>query len=156
MKRKLLPVLSILLTALLVLPLFASCDGGKNNSTDTSAVSETVSDETSNSRKTTKDNLPVKDFGGRDFVVFCRSEHEYEYGEAETATDFVNDVIQKRNNIVEDRFNVKIKTFAIQGNWGQHTEFFTTLRQHLNSGTDDYQLKAKEFFITGKKLIIST
>ncbi|MDD2269625.1 MAG: hypothetical protein PHY15_08825 [Eubacteriales bacterium] len=143
MKRKHLSLLASLLTVLFVLPIMVSCGGDETSSTsNTSAVSQIVSEESTSSRKDVKDNLPVKDFGGRDFVIFCRTEHKYEFAESETATDFINDVIQKRNDIVEDRFGVNIKTFDVIGNWGPHTDFFTTLRSHLQSGEDEYQLVA--------------
>lgn len=142
MKKAKLKLITCMLVILMLLTLVAGCTTGGGDNTSSEPEAQSNTSEVVNSRKNAKDNLPEKDFGGKDFVIFCRDEHLYEYAEKETATEFVNDVIQKRNATVEDRFGVKIKTFSIPGNWGTHSEFFTTLRSHLNAGSEDYHLVA--------------
>lgn len=142
MKNKKLKLASYMLIILMLISLVPGCTTSDNGNTSSKPESQSTTSEIETTRKNAKDNLPEQNFGGRDFVIYCRDEHAYEFVEKETATEFVNDVIQKRNANVEDRFGVKIKTFTVPGNWGTHTEFFTTLRTHLNSGTDDYQLVA--------------
>ena len=136
--------LAIFMVLILVLPLIVAC-GDNNTSTtsdNTSSKAESLSETSESSRKTIKDNLPDRDFDEKDFVIFCRSEHEYEFAAEELNNEFINDTIYNRNAEVEERFNVNIKTFAVEGDWGVHTEFFSTLKNYLQSGEDEFQLIA--------------
>ncbi|HBL83689.1 MAG: hypothetical protein A2Y17_08885 [Clostridiales bacterium GWF2_38_85] len=142
MKTKKFSAFIILLAIVFILPLIAACDNDDTSSASSTSEESVVSETSDSSRKSAKDNLPDRDFEDKDFVIFCRSEHEYEFAAEELNNEFINDTIYNRNSKVEERYNVNIKTFAVDGDWGVHTQFFTTLKSYLQSGADDFQLIA--------------
>ncbi|MEG2117903.1 MAG: hypothetical protein RRY76_01720, partial [Clostridia bacterium] len=138
-----------LFTVLLIISLLISCFGcnsnGGDNSKNESAPAVSNSDSSVadlSEAEYGKDNLPKKDFEGRDFTILQRTEYKYEFGTDESFSDTVNELIKERNTRVEERFNVKIKTIDLYGNWGVHEDFISYVRNTVNGGDTEYDLIA--------------
>ena len=124
MKRRL---LTLLLTGLLtVLPL-ASCSQSTENASENAGTSDSTPaaqspeagdaaetepepDDPYASRMAEQDNLPERDFGGRDFIVVGSDEEGF--GVYITTEDLngegVNDAVFRRNSTVGERYNVNV------------------------------------------------
>lgn len=71
----------------------------------------TAADSSSASEDTTEgipDNLPEKDYEGRDYVVWCDVNDYYNFYESEQSGEVISDAVYKRNSVVEERFNVNL------------------------------------------------
>ncbi len=100
------------ITLLLACLMAASC--GESGSNDPDATASGGSETTSSAPETVasdKDELPEKDFEGREFkVLACESTAYKGYIDVEESNgDILNDSIYESNRAVEDRFNVVIK-----------------------------------------------
>ncbi|MGN1128702.1 MAG: hypothetical protein ACI4T6_07075 [Candidatus Flemingiibacterium sp.] len=100
------------ITLLLACLMAASC--GESGSADPDATVSGGSETTSSAPETVapdKDELPEKDFEGREFkVLACESTAYKGYIDVEESNgDILNDSIYESNRAVEDRFNVVIK-----------------------------------------------
>ena len=100
------------ITLLLACLMAASC--GESGSNDPDATASGGSETTSSAPETVasdKDELPEKDFEGREFkVLACESSAYKGYIDVEESNgDILNDSIYESNRAVEDRFNVVIK-----------------------------------------------
>ncbi len=125
------------LTALLLLcaMLTASCgDSGKaaentpDSSTASAAETEAV---TVDERAPYADIAPaVEDFGGYDFRIFVHESTKYD-AEEETG-EIVNDAIFRRNQAVEDRYNITVSTVSGFG----HDEDRKLAMQNIQAGDD--------------------
>ena len=99
----------------------ASCGSGDTTATDTAAVATEAqtSAETLSPLDQTVASLPVKDYGGYEFMIMDRSTDHipwetYDvYAESENG-DAINDAVYKRNRILEEQFNIKIAETPIQ------------------------------------------
>ena len=99
MKKKLISLLAIVLMAIMLLSIFASC---KKN------VTNGGGDETT---QPPSHRIPKKDYGGVDFTFITRqgSSHNVNYLVAEAETgEVLPDAIARRNSIIEEKYNVKI------------------------------------------------
>lgn len=111
-------VTTLLLTAMLAS--LASC-GGSASGDDTTAANTPTADTTTSAedaRLALDDGLPERDFGGHVFTIWSLSPTNY-YIEAETG-DVVDDAKWKRQQLVEERFNVEIAVndgAALEGKW---------------------------------------
>ncbi len=105
-----------LLSLLLIALLLTGCNSGTTSneteaSTDTAAPVET---ETETQIQRSADLLPAADFGGVDYVIIGRDYAKLgelpgmEFVVEELNGDVINDTIYKRNQTVEENFNVKI------------------------------------------------
>jgi len=103
--------LTFLLAMQMVLVSLASCNGTtKETSAQTTAPVTTPNDTATNDRLSVSDDLPERDFGGRDFRFLVQNDQGFpeqlvvdEYG-----IDATSDAIWERNERIEDRYNVKI------------------------------------------------
>ncbi|MBR5445334.1 MAG: hypothetical protein IKV57_04385 [Clostridia bacterium] len=102
-----------LLTMLMLMALLASC--GSTDSTETQpaagdnaeqAQTETEAPETT--RETYSDDLPDKDFGGKEYVICNQQVKQYEIYSEELTGEACNDSVFHRNVEIEERFNTKI------------------------------------------------
>lgn len=99
----------------------ASCGSGDTTASDTAAVATEAqtSAETLSPLDQTIASLPVKDYGGYEFMIMDRSTDHipwetYDvYAESENG-DAINDAVYKRNRILEEQFNIKIAETPIQ------------------------------------------
>jgi len=124
------------LTALLLLAamLTASCgDSGKaaENTPDSTASAAETEAVTVDERAPYADIAPaVEDFGGYDFRIFVHESTKYD-AEEETG-EIVNDAIFRRNQAVEDRYNITVSTVSGFG----HDEDRKLAMQSIQAGDD--------------------
>ena len=134
----------------------ASCAGDinedtQNNAPEDGAVSEAASEPEKDDRAVSDDLPGDLDFGGAEFRVLHRNGNNGYYGdgdvfeievfaEAETG-DIINDAIYRRNNLVEDRLNIKIKPIGIiDASWDKAYDFFNYIKRSVASGEDDFDV----------------
>lgn len=124
------------LTALLLLCalLTASCGNDSKtaeNTTDSIAVPTGTEAATEDERAPYADLAPaIEDFGGYDFRIFVHDETKYD-AEAETG-ETVNDAIFRRNQAVEDRYNITVSTVS----GFEHNEDRQLAMQSIQAGDD--------------------
>lgn len=144
-----------LLTALfMLLCMFASCSEIESKPQSESPESESVpstsieqSEEPSRAVEESSDyyddGLPEIDFDGKDFVILQRSEYKYEFAEDENATEKVNTLIKERNDSIEQRFGIKIRTIEEKGSWDSASSFLSfidNIRKQVSGALADYHL----------------
>jgi len=142
MKNKLTKSLSVIIVFFILIALFTSCSNNNTNINNNSINSSENSKETSIDPNAPLDDLPERDFGGEDFVIYSREEREYEFLADELNEEFINDKIYERNAAVEERFKVKILTKSEPGEWGVHEQFIDSIRTQINGGTSDFDVIA--------------
>ncbi len=124
MKKNLIRTTSLLLAALMTLPVLASC-GGDGGTVTTDAVTNSAETEAEtidpNDRSQTKDSLPDNlDFNGRTFGVFCDStarNEEFYAGLGEETGEVVEDAVYRRNLSVQERLNIVFKSDSYDFGW---------------------------------------
>ena len=142
MKNNAKTLLALVLVFIMVVALFASCTPTETTESTPATSTPETSTETSVDPNAPLDDLPERDFGGEDFVIYSREETEYEFLADELNEEFINDKIYERNAAVEERFKVKIKTKSEPGGWGMHEEFINSVRTQINGGTADFDVIA--------------
>jgi len=91
-------------------------------------------------------DVPIVNFGGRTLAFLtCGVNPTYEseivYNEnTERMSTVVNDAIQRRNQVVEERFNVEIKEIYVYDLKRKNGEFAETIRRNAAAGTNDFQV----------------
>ncbi|MCL2772779.1 MAG: extracellular solute-binding protein [Oscillospiraceae bacterium] len=128
-----------------LLPLFLACGGSKsntdNNKSDTSAVD--ISDGASQNTTTAEnifDGLDEKTYDGREFNIMSRASQVAQFSVEEENGDVINDAVFKRNQTVEDKYDVKINVIPVPGEWGDQDTFINTLKASIMSGDGAYDL----------------
>jgi len=100
-----------LLAALLMLSLLVSCGSAETAETeeaDTAAQTQTETEPEETTRANYPDDLPEKDFGGKDYIICNQQVKQYEIYSEELNGEACNDSVFHRNVEIEERFNVKI------------------------------------------------
>ena len=148
MKRRL---LTLLLTAVLLSSSMIACSDAPadEGTAGTPAVSDTPGaaedtvepeEETTmlEARRAEADNLPDKDFGGRNFTVIGTSSTDFEkYIHTEEQNgEGVNDAVYARNLSVEERYNAKVA--YIDGS--DHRTCTTTIANEIQAGDTSFDL----------------
>ncbi len=135
--KSMLRISAILLAALTLL--LASC--GESGSPDETKPAASAAAETVPGSDTPVETEPVfadADFGGRDFVIYMRSEKMASYpgmyiDAEETNGDVMNDSVVSRNTLVEKKFNLNITTIQVDS---PHN----TVKNEISGGTVGYDL----------------
>lgn len=119
-----------------------SDDGGDpSNTTDVSpeTSAETTSEE--DARLSAKDDVPALNFNGADFRIWTTDRYEYEMYVEELTGDICNDAVFERNQKIEERFNINIKTIVTNmdaaDDLGIHPKLVTA---SIMSGEDEFEL----------------
>ncbi len=154
--RPLYRLLSLILSAALVAAFVSSCGEAAENpvgDADTAAVVqdvETEAAETSmvDARKAVPDDLPEKDYGGKEFRVSTKQGTLYEFYTEELDGELINDALYARNLTVEERFNVKIKPVITEAGDG-NTQVNNVLKT-VQAGDDAFDLAATYVFTSGQ------
>jgi len=136
MKKRILSLLLVIAMLSLV-----ACTAPADISTDTTSSTDeqsTVSSEDSESDPL----IDTDDYKGRTFTILQRSEHQYEFTNDENTIDFINEKIAERNNLVQERYGITIKTIERLGDWGQHDAFSQQASNEILGGSTDYDLIA--------------
>ena len=102
----------VVLLWLLAAMLCSACgqkDAGTEPETTAETTAETVAEsESETTREDVSDNLPEKDFDGREFRIVSYSYIADDYEAEEMNGSLVNDAIYNRNLAVEERFKIKL------------------------------------------------
>ena len=131
--KKTIRLLSLLLSALMILLAFAACSGKTPGGDDTTAAQgdQTGTDIQTEAATTVRlddfgrpwidDELPEKgDFGDRTFTIHTRGNVEqYEWYAPEENGEMLNDAIYRRNTTVEERYKFKLNIIA-EGSWSDY------------------------------------
>jgi hypothetical protein len=133
-------IISLALTAALLLPLLCACaaqDTGSGSATDTSAAESAT--ETSDPRNI-DDGLPDTDYNGATFTLFCREGAKEQYFSEEQNGEIVNDAIFSRNLKVEDDYNIKLAKSTMDGTWGNMTAYRKAISSAVLAGDQSFDL----------------
>ncbi|GHU38636.1 hypothetical protein FACS1894105_12780 [Clostridia bacterium] len=134
--------------AILTSPILSCADNANSNEQATTSGGNSGStqsaDSTSETDSVVKDSLPDNlDFGGAVINMHVRNDVDsaYEFlAEGENA-DIVNDIIYRRNELVQERLNVKLNVILGE-DWTNYTQALSTIRNSINAGDNSYQLIA--------------
>jgi len=142
--------LSLLLTALMLIPALTACSGNTPDTPATENTSAPVSDTSASietepavtGRADAKDDLPANlDLGGRTVGIHTRdaaSIRPYDVdGGGEENGDIIFDAVYKRNRSVEERLKVKLEVTADPAAWKQ---VGNTMEQNILAGDDTWDL----------------
>lgn len=138
--------LCLFLALFMLLPIIASCG---NNPDDTAVItpSDSAADAAGDAETAAAEAVPNyltlnENWNGRTFRVLTTDCPAYQqftnfevYAEAENG-EVVNDAVYRRNTIIEDKHNVKIKDVVIEGTNSTPTEAFNTLKSSCLSDDD--------------------
>ncbi len=134
----------LLLSAFVLLPLFAACaeNAGTVSDTTAAAPSETAADAETD-RSETPDSLPAGlDFEGASYRILVRDDQFLpEFYAEEASGDVVEDAIYNRNASVEERLNVTVEIVRGAPSSDYMTEL-SNIRKTVTSGDDAYEMIA--------------
>ncbi len=139
-------LLSILLVCLFAVTA-AGCGGSvKKDDVPAAVTSPDVTEEATTEHELTdeekrallKDNVPAKDYGGKDYTILSRVNFAYEF-DSEMKGDVLSDTLYERNAIIEERFNIKIKTIAL-GTTKNNYDVLEDANKSIAAGDDVYTL----------------
>ena len=130
--------LALLLAALMILPMLASCASGDTETqTADTAPADTAPVETEMTKATTPDTLPDGlDFGGETIRIIQgkSSEHDDEIYVEEDTGEALCSAIYARQTAVEERLNVKIDNII------HEKEASEPAQTAITAGVDDYDI----------------
>ena len=138
----------LLLSCVLLLGAFASCNNKQKSSESTAATTEkevtpgTPDDDLYDANGYLKDSLPESYDFDSDFVIFTWEEQkgvEWVDELPENPTE-LEEALYKRENNVESRFGVDISRIYAAGNWDYRSAFIATLSQNVLAGDRKYDL----------------
>ncbi len=143
---KLKKTLALILAAQMMLVSLAACTGnGDETKAPESKPTETdapVDDGDETDRTSIADNLPERNFGGQDFRILVADDYGVGYSpssqyifDEDTVGDPLNDAIRKRNEDVENRFDIKITTHLTGGMEAQDI-----MLQYAQAEMDEYDI----------------
>jgi len=150
-------ILCLLLIIILIVPAILSCNKPTTITDDVipddnAKTNESAAEPTEVLRENTPDNLPDGlDFGGAELRVLHRNGDNGYYGDgdifevevfAESENgDIINDAIYRRNNLVEERLNLKIKPIGIiDASWSKAYDFFKYIKNSVSAGDNDFDV----------------
>ncbi|OGO89979.1 MAG: hypothetical protein A2Y17_07665 [Clostridiales bacterium GWF2_38_85] len=132
--------LYLLLVIIIILSL-ASCNGGNNNSTTSESESSGINS-TASEEESLFVNLPEYNGNGEEFWFLVGGK---EYGERyksieiaadENTTELINDAVLNRNNLVEEKLDIKICTYATASG----ESIAAKIRNLIQSNDDTYDV----------------
>ena len=135
-------VFSLLLAALTLTSVMASCGGDGGEAVVTTGADTAVETEAVETEDTIKSLVPDGlDFGGDTMRVLSSSYFEndsFTMHVDEATGDVVNDAVYNRNLALENKFNVKL---AYEDNYlNGGTDIAVTIRKSVQAGSDDYDI----------------
>ena len=146
--KKALSLALALAMLLSVATLLFSCSGDdKKESGGSGEIKQYEEDSIFYERSLVPDDLPEKDYGGRDFRVVTHIESEIFIKEEDrNKGDLIKDAKYTRNQAVENRFNVNIGVVYT----GTYTEVSDYVSKTVLAGTDEFDLLLGMAVDTGK------
>lgn len=140
-------LIAILLALCAALPAFTACaeENPETNQKDTAAdTAEVAAAETEEETKHFLEDIGAHNFNGENFTVLCRTILDTDtFNEVDIETnggDVVDDAIYKRNQELNDRYNVVIKAERTDGNWPNNANFKNVLKNSITAGDGAFDL----------------
>ncbi len=131
----------ILLSALLVLPLFAACGGEEKAPEQTTEAGEGTTAVTESAETELHDDVPELDYNGATISFFVREGLKLpEYYVDEMNGEVVNDAIYERNNEVSERLNVEFAFTGMLGDYSTRQSFAQAVTQSVMAGAEAYDI----------------
>ncbi|MBO5275277.1 MAG: extracellular solute-binding protein [Clostridia bacterium] len=134
--------------ALLLLSLILSAASCSQSTPETTAPETTAEVTQTEAQETRESALPEKmDFEGTQITILCREDEANtsyinEFGALAETGDVINDAIYMRNRLVEERLNVIINPFNMDGYYDNRKEFLDKVRNSVSAGDEGYDLVA--------------
>lgn len=132
----------LLLVLAMIAASVSACGSSAETETQTATDTTMGQDTTDPAKETTElearaaisDDLPEKDFGGRNFTVLCVTDSTEKYLVAEEQTgEGVNDAVYARNLTVDERYNAKVACLS----GGTYSECVTLSANTITAGDGD-------------------
>lgn len=119
----------------------------ENAATEAVTEAETEPLDSLSARKLVSDDVPELDFGGKDFRIFYQKRYTTDAiaPDGKESGDVLNDAVFRRNQTVEERFNVKIV-----GIEGEEDAMVKTLMNAVAAGEDAYEIFMGHSMYSGK------
>jgi len=115
-------------------------DGGKSQSTTGPEANETPGETAPEDKSYKADYLPQADYGGYDFRMMAPASDAYDLVTAadveEETGDTVNDAIYKRNRVIEERYNIKIRQVSV----ADYQALTNTFKKSTAAASDEFDL----------------
>lgn len=131
-------VLCIVLVLLMLFPMMMSCKKEEEAPvvSDTEVVESTLPEGDGN----LLDTIPSAVYGGKQFLISCQGEHEYEFTAEELNGDIANDTLYKWISLINDRYGVSVESRVPDG------EFYEAQAVETTSGMVETSLYAHNAF----------
>ena len=145
-------IVTLLLIAALLLPLFAACGESAQN-TDNPAGGAPAGQNAPSAGNAETDapeedpdaalyaDLPKEDFGGRTFTVLTPRHTEYDFV-GEVDGDIISEAVYKRNAAAEADLNIALVTVTEPGLWDDRDGYTGKVKNSVLAADDAYQLVA--------------
>lgn len=140
-------LLALLLAAVLAFSGLIGCGSAEaeteaaGNSGDT--VVETTPQDVETTRDQISDNLPDKDFGGRNFHLLTRQNYFHKFMPEDMTGEAVNDALYTRNTEIMERYNITMSYTAPACEWGSSSKTWNQdLETSVMAGDGAYDLVA--------------
>ena len=147
MKKLISLIMALLMIASATTVLFSCSDEKGANSSGSGEIKQHEEDSIFYERSLVSDDLPEKDFGGRDFRVVTHMEGEIFIKEEDrNQGDLIKDAKYARNQAVENRFNINIGVVYK----GTYTEVSDYVQKTVLAGNDEFDLLMGMAVDTGK------
>ena len=140
-------LLALLLAAVLASSGLVGCGSAEpeaetNGGTGDAAV-ETTPQDTETTRDQISDNLPDKDFGGRNFHLLTRQNYFHKFMPEDMTGEAVNDALYARNTEIMERYNITMSYTAPACEWGTSSnDWNKNLESSVMAGDGAYDLVA--------------
>jgi ABC-type glycerol-3-phosphate transport system substrate-binding protein len=140
---------SMVLAALLTVSFITACGSTPSTSAPEQTTAPLTAEITETQTETElTDNLPPDlDFGGTEIKIVHRSDGDLLdkeiFSESETG-DVVETAIFRRNQKIEDRLNIKIKTIPVTATVHSGAEVNTAVKKAVTAGSDEYDIAVNQ------------
>lgn len=132
-------VLLMLLVLCMILPMAVAC-GDNEGGTPSGTTAASGDPGSTNAPENYEDTIPERDYDLEEFHVLCTTQTEGFYNVTEDMKDPVSEAVFKRNDAVEERFNIVFKYTSMNGNSNGKEEFLTALSNSTTMGDDGFDL----------------
>jgi len=120
----------------------AEADPGQSENTG-DAAAETNAEDAETTRDQIADNLPDKDFGGRDFHLLTRQNYFQKFMPEDMTGEAVNDALYSRNAMIMEKYNITMSYTAPACEWGSSSKTWNQdLETSVMAGDGAYDLVA--------------
>jgi len=140
-------LLALLLAGLLASSAMTACGGVETAETTGTSDNVTNDTEAADAGETTRaqieDNLPDKDFGGRDFHLLTRQNYFQKFMPEDMTGEAVNDALYTRNTKIMEEYNITMSNVAPPCEWGSSSKTWNQdLETSVMAGDGAYDLVA--------------